>query len=217
LIHRPDTALEMLMRAYKVAATGRPGPVVLQIPFDIQHTEIEIKEIPEPRPWVNICEPGPDSAGIQEAAKLILKAERPYIVVSSGIHSSLAHEQLKSFAEAFGIPVGTIFLGKGAFPEDHELSVGVVGRNGTGQAIKAAQNCDLLIAIGTHFSDFDTGGWTLYDILSYQIDPYDIDPTEISRVYPTEVATADVKLALRPSGSSIEWPKKSKVAPGGNG
>lgn len=217
LVHRPDTALEMLMRAYKVAASGRPGPVVLQIPFDIQHTEVEIKEIPEPKQWVDICEPGPDSGGIQEAAKLILRAERPYIVVSSGIHSSLAHEELKSFAESFGIPVGTIFLGKGAFPEDHELSVGVLGRNGTGQAIKAAQNCDLLIAVGTHFSDFDTGGWTLYDIPSRtKLVHIDIDPTEISRVYPTEVGiVADAKLALQALQEAVSRMgfKKPKVAP----
>ena len=83
LVHRPDAALEMLMRAYKVAATGRPGPVVVQIPFDIQHTEVEIKEIPDPRQWVKSFEPGPDPAGIKEAAKLILKAENPFVAVTA--------------------------------------------------------------------------------------------------------------------------------------
>ena len=217
LVHRADTALEMLMRAYKVAATGRPGPVVLQIPFDIQHTEIEIGEIPEPRQWVEMFEPGPDPSGIQEAAKLILKAEKPFVAVSSGIHSSLAHEELKDFAESFGIPVGTTFLGKGAFPEDHELSTGVVGRNGTGQAIKAARNCDLLIAIGTHFSDFDTGAWTLYDIPSRtKLIHIDIDPTEIARVYPTEVGiVSDAKIALRALKEELSriGGKKSRVQP----
>ena len=199
LVHRPDTALEMVMRAYKVAATGRPGPVVVQIPFDIQHTEIEIGEIPEPRQWVEQFEPGPDLNGIREAARLIAKSERPMIVVSSGVHSSLAHRELKELAEAFGIPVGTTFLGKGSFPEEHELSLGTVGRNGTGQGVKAAQNCDVLIAVGTHFSDFDTGAWTLYGIPSKtKLIHIDIDPTEISRVYPTEVGlVADAKLALQ--------------------
>jgi len=217
LVHRADTALEMLMRAYKVAATGRPGPVVVQIPFDIQHTEVEIKEIPEPRQWVEAFEPGPDPAGIKEAAKLILKAEKPFVAVSSGIHSSLAHGELRGFAEAFDIPVGTTFLGKGSFPEEHELSAGVVGRNGTGQAIKAAKNCDVLIAIGTHFSDFDTGAWTLYDIPSRtKLIHIDIDSTEISRVYPTEVGiVSDAKTALQALQEELKRLdfKKSKVAP----
>jgi len=217
LIHRPDTTLEMLMRAYKVAATGRPGPVVLQIPFDIQHSEIEIKEIPEPAQWVDVFEPGPDPAGIQEAAKLILKSEKPFIAVSSGIHNSLAHEELRGFAEACGIPVGTTFLGKGSFPEDHELSVGTVGRNGTGHGIKAAQNCDVLIAIGTHFSDFDTGAWTLYNIPSQtKLIHIDIDSTEISRVYPTEVGIiADARLALQALKEALNRVgfKKSRVQP----
>ena len=216
LIHRPDTALDMLMRAYKVAATGRPGPVVVQIPFDIQHTEIEIKEIPEPARWVGQFDPGPDPKGIQEAAKWILKSEKPVIVVSSGIHSSLAHEELRAFAEAFGIPVGMTFLGKGSFPEDHELCLGTLGRNGTGQAIKAARDCDVLIAIGTHFSDFDTGGWTLYDIPGKtKLIHIDIDPTEIARVYPTEVGiVSDAKTALQALQEELKRLafKKSKLA-----
>lgn len=198
LVNRPDTALEMAMRGYKTAATGRPGPVVLQIPFDIQHTEVEIKEIPEPIPWVELYEPGPDVGGIKEAANLIFNSEKPLIVVSSGIHNSLAHEELKNFAETFGIPVATTFMGKGSIAEDHELSLGVVGRNGTGQANKAAQNCDVLLAIGTHFSDFDTGAWTIYNIPSQtKLIHIDIDPSEISRVYPTEIGiVSDAKKAL---------------------
>jgi len=216
LINRPDTALEMFLRAYKTAANGRPGPVVLQIPFDIQHTEIEVKELPDPHPWVRMFPPNPDHSAIKEAAKLILKSEKPLIVVSSGIHNSLAYDELRSFAEVFGIPVGTTFMGKGSFPEDHELSIGVLGRNGTGQANQAAQNCDVLIAIGTHFSDFDTGAWTIYNIPQQtKLIHIDIDPTEISRVYPTEVAiVSDAKMALQALKEELKKVdfQKTKVA-----
>jgi acetolactate synthase-1/2/3 large subunit len=90
-------------------------------------------------------------------------------------------------------------MGKGAYPEDKPLCLGAIGRSGAGHANQAAKECDLVIAIGTHFSDVDTGGWTLFDIpQKTKLIHIDIDPTEIARVYPTEVGiTADAKLALQ--------------------
>src|ERR1019366_8224277 len=129
LITRPDTALDMFLRAYQTAITGRPGPVVVQIPFDIQHSE------------------------------------------------------------AADPPVATTATGKGAFPERHPLSLGCIGRAGTGHANEAARACDLLIAVGTHLSDIDTGGWKPFDIPGKtQPIHIDIDPTDLGRAYPTSVA-----------------------------
>ena len=199
MVHRPDTALEMIMRAYKVAITGRPGPVVVMVPFDIQATEIDVREIPDPKLWVNVHNSGPDPLAIQEAAKLISKSQRPLLLVSGGIHNSQAYDELRTFVEAYNIPVTTTFMGKGAVSEDHPLCLGVVGRNGTMHAINAARNCDTLIAIGTHFTDIDTGGWTLYDIPSKtKLIHIDIDSSEIARVYPTEIGiVSDAKSAFR--------------------
>ena len=199
MVTRPDTALEMIMRAYKIAITGRPGPVVVMIPFDIQGTEVEVKEIPDPSSWVNVHNAGPDPSAIQEAAQLISKSKSPLLVVSGGLHNSCAHKELEEFASTFKIPVATTFMGKGAIPENHPLSLGVIGRNGTMHAINAARNCDVLIAIGTHFTEIDTGGWTLYDIpKKTKLIHIDIDYSEIARVYPTQVGiVSDAKSAIQ--------------------
>lgn len=197
-VTRPDTTLEMLLRAYKTAVSGRPGPVVVQIPFDIQHTEIELDAIPDGRRWTEIAKPAPDPAAVAAAAKLIATAERPLLVVSSGVHNARAWDELRAFAEAYGIPVETTAPGKGALPESHPLALGCVGRNGTGQANQAARECDVLIGIGTRFGDIDTGGWSIHDIPGKtKLVHVDIDDGELARVYPTDVAiAADARLAL---------------------
>lgn len=199
LLSRPDTALEMLVRAYKTAVSERPGPVVVQLPFDVQHTEVEVGELPDLQKWVALSPPGPDPAAIERAADLIAEAERPLVVVGGGVLNARAWDELKELAEGFELPVETTPLGKGSIPEDHPLALGCVGRSGTGQAIRAAQECDVLVAVGTHFSDFDTGGWTLHRIPGpTKLVHIDIDPSEIARVYPTDVAiVSDARLALQ--------------------
>jgi acetolactate synthase-1/2/3 large subunit len=198
VVNRPDTALDAVMRAYKTAVTGRPGPVVVQIPFDIQHTEIEISALPNPQSWLTVSAIGPDPAAIEKAAELIAESERPVVVVGSGIHNARAWDELKEFAENFNLPVEMTPTGKGSLPEQHPLSMGSVGRAGTGQANKAARECDLLVAIGTHFSDIDTGGWTLHKIpAATKLIHIDVDSSEIARVYPTDVGiVSDARLAL---------------------
>lgn len=198
VVSRPDTAVDSLLRAYKTAITGRPGPVVLQIPFDIQHSMVEFDESKNARKWVEINPPGPDVAAIREAAKLIAKAERPIVVVSSGIHRAGAFTELATLLESFGLPLGTTTMGKGAYPESKPLCLGAIGRSGAGNANRAARESDVVVAIGTHFSDVDTGGWTVFNIPSKtKLIHIDIDPSEISRVYPTEVGIfSDAKLAL---------------------
>jgi len=198
MISRPDTAVEMLLRAYKTAVTGRPGPVVLQVPFDIQHSTVESNIISSAKQFVNVHPPGPDVGAVKEAAKLISKSERPLLFVSGGIHHADAFKELALLAETWGLPVATTTMGKGAYPEGKPLCLGAAGRSGTGHANRAAAECDLLISIGTHFSDVDTGGWTLFNIPSKtRLIHIDIDASEIARVYPTEVGViSDARLAL---------------------
>lgn len=198
MISRPDTAVDMMLRAYKDAITGRPGPVVVQVPFDIQHSEVTSDGSSNLMGFIKVHPPGPDRGAIKEAARLIARAERPLVFVSGGINRARAHAELGTLVDGFGIPVGTTTMGKGAYPENRPLSVGVIGRSGAGHANKAASNCDLLIAIGTHFSDIDTGGWTLFNVpQKTKLIHIDIDPTEIARNYPTDVGIfSDAKLAL---------------------
>jgi len=197
LVTRPDTAVDMFLRAYHTALSGRPGPVVIQVPFDIQNTLIS-DVLPDPTPWMSWHPPAPDPAGVKDAIAIIAAAQRPMIVVGSGIHNARAWDELVAFAEATGIPVGTTATGKGAFPEKHRLSVGCIGRAGTGHGNGAARRSDVVIGIGTHFTDIDTGGWTLFDIPARtRLIHLDIDSTELGRAYPAAVAlTADAKLGL---------------------
>jgi len=197
MMTRPDNAIDMFLRAYHTAISGRPGPVVVQIPFDIQNTLID-DVLPDPAPWTTWHPPGPDPVGVTEAIELIKGASRPLIVVGSGIHNARAWDELQAFAEQAGIPVATTSTGKGSFPETHRLSVGCVGRAGTGHGNAAARACDVVIGIGTHFTDIDTGGWTLFDIpAKTKLIHVDIDSTELGRAYPTAVAlVSDARIAL---------------------
>ncbi len=197
LVTRPDTALEMILRAYHTAISGRPGPVVVQIPFDIQNTPVA-DVIPDPSAWISWFPPSPSREGIVEAARILKGAKRPLLVAGSGVHNARAWEELLALAEAASIPVATTSTGKGAFPERHPLSVGCIGRAGTGHGNKAARRSDVVIGVGTHFTDIDTGGWTLFDIpKSTRLIHLDIDTTELGRVYPADVAlTCDARLGL---------------------
>lgn len=198
LVSRPDTAVDMLLRAYKEAITGRPGPVVLQLPFDIQHSNVELNGLSGIKKWVEIHPPGPDLAAVREAANHIARSDRPLVFVSSGVHHAGAYRELATLVETFGLPLCTTTMGKGVYPENKPLSLGPIGRSGTGHGNRAAGECDLLIAIGTHFSDIDTGGWTLFNIpAKTKLIHIDIDPSEVARVYPPDVGIfSDAKLAL---------------------
>lgn len=198
LATRPDTCIDMFLRAYKTALTGRPGPVIMAIPFDIQHALIPEDSLPDPRPYMKVHRPGPDPKGVERAIELLANAERPLVVFGSGIANSGAHQALLDFAEATGTPVVATSAGKAAFPEKHRLSAGVVGRAGTLHGNHLGRNADVIIGIGTHFTDIDSGGWTLFDIPNKtKLIHIDIDENELGRAYPTEVAiNSDARLAL---------------------
>jgi acetolactate synthase-1/2/3 large subunit len=197
MVVRPDTAIASLLRACRLAISGRPGPVVLQVPFDIQHAKIP-DELPDPSAWLEWRPPAPDRAGLAEALNLLQRAKRPLVVVGSGIHNARAWKALQHFAELADAPVAMTSTGKGAFPETHRLSLGSIGRAGTGQANEAGRRCDLLLAFGTHFTEIDTAGWSLYDIPGKtKLVHFDIDPSELCRIYPTELPmVCDANAAL---------------------
>jgi acetolactate synthase-1/2/3 large subunit len=218
LVTRPDTALEIVVRAYKEALTGRPGPVVVQIPFDVQHTEIEVDALPEPEQWTSVHKPAPDPAGIHHAAEIVKSANRPLLLAGSGVLNAQAVNALRHLSESFGIPVGTTFSGKGAFPEDHPLSVGTIDPSGARYGYQAARECDVLIAVGARFHDFNTLAWTMYQMPgATKLIHMDIDPIELCRNYPADVALiTDARLGLEAlhrelagakyeSGSSSDW------------
>ena len=214
---RPDTVLQTVMRAYKLAITGRPGPVVVYMPLDVQNTEIEI-EIPSRKElddWLFPHPPAPDPDALAQAVKLLARAKRPLIYTASGVLNAHAWDDLRAFAEAAQIPVATTFGGKGGIPEDHALSLGVCDRSGTGHAVKAAQEADVVLGIGVRFNDLNTAGWTIFNIPSKTtLIHIDIDPGEINRVYPARIGmVGDAKSALK--GLLAAWKANAVTAKGG--
>ncbi len=202
---RPDTALDSLVRAYKAAITGRPGPVVVYVPLDVQNTLIDI-ELPSPDEFLTIHAPGPSPSAIDQAAKMLAAAERPLIYVGTGIANSRAWDSLRAVAEAYQIPVATTFGGKGAIPENHPLSVGVVDRSGTGHGVRAATEADVMLMVGGRFNDLNTAGWSFYQFGGRQkLIHVDVDPGEIGRQYPTAVGVvSDARMALEALAGAFE-------------
>jgi len=162
-INRPDQILLSLPEAMRVLTSpAETGAVTLALPQDVQ---TEAHDFPhpffEPRVW-HIPRNRADQRGIAEAAAWIRQAQRPLIVAGGGVHYSDATEQLATFAEQTGIPVGETMAGKGSLRYDHPACLGGIGVTGTRAANRVAANADLVIGIGTRYSDFTTASKTLF-------------------------------------------------------
>ncbi|WP_457611905.1 acetolactate synthase large subunit [Methanocaldococcus sp.] len=191
---------ETFRAAFEIATTGRPGPVHIDIPKDIQTGELDIKKFPIP---AKIDLPGykPKTVGhplqIKKAIKAIAEAEKPVIIAGGGVIISGAHEELYRLAELLKIPVATTLMGKGAFPEDHPLALGMLGMHGTKAANYAVDESDLIIAIGCRFSDRVTGNPEEF-APNAKIIHIDIDPAEIGKNVRVDIPiVGDAKNVLR--------------------
>jgi len=157
---QPSKASEIplaVRTAFYVATTGRPGPVLIDIPKDVQ-TEVEDMEFPE-KVRIRGYTPCPpiDPQSVHRAVTIIANSRRPVILAGGGVKYSNASQGLLELSETLMAPVATSFMGKGAFPEDHPLSIGIVGMHGNPVANKLVQEADLLIGVGFRFSDRTTG------------------------------------------------------------
>ncbi len=166
--------------AFHIASTGRPGPVVIDIPVDTALGEFTFAppdgiDLPGYKPTMR-----PHIRQIRAAAKAINEAERPVLYIGGGVISSGAAAQILQLAEARRLPVATTFMGLGAFPETHELSMGMLGMHGTVTANFAVHECDLLIAIGARFDDRVTGKLKAFAPHA-KIIHADVDPAEIGK------------------------------------
>src|SRR5579875_2348945 len=187
---------EILAEAFHIARSGRPGPVLVDIPVDISRTEFEYTPVEA----VDIPSYKPTTKGhigqIKRAAELIAQAERPLLYVGGGAIASDAADEVTALAEKTDIPVTTTLKGLGAFPETHRLSLGMLGMHGTAYANYAVSECDLLIAVGARFDDRVTGKVDEW-IPTAKIIQIDVDPAEIGKVLPADVPiVGDVKAIL---------------------
>ena len=194
----------VIKEAFHIANSGRPGPVLVDIPKDVFTEEVEV-EWPD---TVNLPGYSPTLDGngrmIRRAADLINAAERPVILAGHGVLLSRALEELRELAEKSQIPVITTLLGISCFPEDHLLSVGMPGMHGMAYASLAIEESDLLIALGMRFDDRITGDTSTFATKSKKIH-VDVDPTEIGKNIPVDVPiVGDLKRVLGTLNHRIE-------------
>ncbi|MDQ1328884.1 MAG: acetolactate synthase large subunit, partial [Candidatus Poribacteria bacterium] len=195
-----------IKEAFYIARTGRPGPVLVDIAKDAQQKETEFVYPEE----VNIRSYKPNYEGhskqIARAVELINSAKRPVIYAGGGVILSGAHQELFELANKARIPVTTTLMGMGGFPQNHELSLDMLGMHGTAYANKAIVNCDVLIAIGARFDDRITGRIDKFAPES-KIIHIDIDPTAISKNIVVDVPiVGDCKRVLEELNKLIEKP-----------
>ncbi|WP_408960391.1 thiamine pyrophosphate-binding protein [Natrinema sp. 74] len=190
----------VLRRAFQVATTGRPGPVHVDLPMDVQGGAADV-EIPEPAETRTYSRPGGDPESVTEAADLLADADRPVIVPGGGCMLGEAWDEVRELAEHLQAPVIPTFQAKGIIPEDHELFVGYAGWIGSTAGNELASNADVVLAIGCRFTDMHTSSFE--QGVSFEIPPsklihVDIDNEEIGKNYPVEVGIlGDSKVVTR--------------------
>ena len=185
-IRRAEDVAPAVAKAFHIASTGRPGPVVLDFTRDAQVGLAEFEYHPCTRIRSYALPAPADEAAIEAAAKLIDEAERPFVVFGQGVVLSHAEEQLKAFLKKGGIPAASTMLGLSALPSDFPYYVGMAGMHGNIASNMMTQQCDVLVAVGMRFSDRVTGNPSTYAPKAKVIH-IDVDCTEIGKIIPVEV------------------------------
>lgn len=186
LVKKTALLPQVMKEAFHIASTGRPGPVLIDVPKDVSSAVFEPDfSVDMDLPGYRIPA-GYDEGAIEQAVELLSKAQRPLLLVGHGAIIAQAEHEVRSLAEKCAIPVVSTLLGKGCFPEDHELSLGMLGMHGTAYANMAVKNCDLIISIGSRFDDRITGNVKTFCKNAKKIH-VDIDSAEESRQVPVDV------------------------------
>lgn len=199
VVRDPRDMARIVAEAFYIAKTGRPGPVLVDVPKDVGLEEFDY--VPVAPDAVQIRGYKPTVRGnprqIQQAIALIQAAQRPLLYVGGGAISAAAHTEIRELAETFQIPVTTTLMGKGCFDEKHPLAVGMLGMHGTAYANYAVSTCDLLIAVGARFDDRVTGKLDEFATKAKVIH-IDIDPAEVGKNRAPEVPiVGDVRHVLQ--------------------
>lgn len=195
-IRRPEDVAWALSRAFYIARTGRPGPVVLDFTKDAQTGMVDYA--PQPCRFIRSYVPDPEipEESLQEAARMIDAAKKPFVVYGQGILLSGAEKELAAFLEKGAIPAGSTLLGLGALNSEHPQLMGMLGMHGNLAPNVMTQNCDLLIAVGMRFDDRVTGKLATY-ARQARIIHIDIDASEIGKLVPVDLGiVGDAKKAL---------------------
>lgn len=189
-VHRADAIPGVMAHAFNVALSGRPGPVLIDVPMDLglQRLEGDIPDLAKRRPTGD--QVVGDLAAIGQAARLLVEAERPVIYADGLAMTQEAGPEIVALAEYLGIPVATTGVGKGLIPEDHPLAAGVTGMRGNAVAQELTKSADVLLAVGTTFPEVESSSWDqqrVFMIPPTKLIHVDSEPQEIGKIYPVEV------------------------------
>ena len=200
-VERPDLFPEIISKAFQLAESGRPGPVLVSVPMDIFSAPIDVELFERVKPHTTeLVKPSLDEATAKQIVVALGDAERPVIYAGGGVLIAEASEELAAFADHMSIPVAHSLMGKGAIPDDHPMTLGMTGFWGTQFVNDSCRNADYLLGLGTSFKEADSSSWEsdyTFDIPKTKLIQIDIDPSEIGRNYPVEIgAIADLKRAL---------------------
>lgn len=215
-IRRPEDVAWAVSRAFYIAKSGRPGPVVLDFAKNAQvgMVDYEPEKIDFIRSYVPVPKTDPDS--VRQAAELINGAKRPFILIGQGVELGGAQAEVRELIEKADIPAGCTLLGLSALPSGHPLNMGMLGMHGSLANSVKTQECDVLIAVGMRFDDRITGKLSTYATQAKKIH-FEIDPSEINKNVPVDVPvlgnckeTVAAVLALVNKNEHTEWKNSFK-------
>jgi acetolactate synthase-1/2/3 large subunit len=200
-VERPDLFPEILEKAFSLAESGRPGPVLVDVPMDIFSADVDVALFERLRHNTKkLSRPSLDDETATAIVKAFSQAKRPLLYVGGGIVRANATAELRAFVDHLQLPVAYTLMGKGAVPDDHPFVLGMTGFWGTKYINEQCRTADWIMGVGTRFSEADCSSW--YPEYTFSIPPtklihIDIDPCEIGRNFPVEIgAVADLKPAL---------------------
>jgi len=186
---RVDDLPFVLHRAWNAMTTGRPGPILMDVPMDIQAATAEVT-LPDPAAREARGRPRPDAANVERAARLLAEAKRPVIVAGGGVITAEASDALRALAERLGAPVVTTWNGKGAIDETHPLAGQTIGDTGSTIGNSLAASADVLLSVGCRFVDWSASSWragVTFAIPPTKLIQLDVDEREIGKNYPIAV------------------------------
>jgi acetolactate synthase-1/2/3 large subunit len=200
-VDRPDLFPEIIDKAYHLAESGRPGPVLVSVPMDIFSARVDTALFERLRHNAQTFEPPSlEDATAEKIVSLLAGSKRPLLYVGGGVLIARAAAELQAFVDHLGLPVAHSLMGKGALPDDHPLTLGMTGFWGTKFINEKCRTADRILALGTRFCEADCSSWEreyTFAIPPTKLIHIDIDPAEIGRNFPVELgAVADLKRAL---------------------
>ncbi|UAL09517.1 thiamine pyrophosphate-binding protein [Caulobacter segnis] len=201
-VDRPDLFPEILEKAFQLAASGRPGPVLVSVPMDIFSMEIDVALFERLKAHTKVLQkPSIDEETADRIVLTLTGAERPLVYVGGGVNLADAAPELAAFVDHLSLPVAHSLMGKGTLPDDHDLTLGMTGFWGTRFTNDTCLAADYILGLGTSFKEADCSSWEsgyTFNFPGAKLIHVDIDPDEIGRNYPAEIGVvADLKNALK--------------------